>query len=151
MFHPILHRAAQSHEKLCLMCLPFVCGYFILIWSCANLATLQFVKKGGKDYRQDCIDIMETQGVASIMAEEFNKIAPSFAKKIFFIEVSVMETRDNNGRPTFYNTEKLLPDYKKKFTKWCSNAGGPSFPLNTLQCLIGVKKPSQTCFDLLKC
>jgi hypothetical protein len=67
--------------------------------------------------------IMEIQALAAYLAAEFNKISPHSAKKIAFIEVSVVQTSAKDGKPIYYNVEKLLPDYKEKFTKWCNNTG----------------------------
>ncbi len=66
---------------------------------------------------------METQAVAAYMAAEFNKMSTPSAKKILFIEVSVVQAVEKDGKPIYYNVEKLLPDYKDKFTKWCNNSG----------------------------
>ena len=70
---------------------------------------------------------METQAVAAYLASEFNKVKPSSAKTILFIEVSVVQAEEKDGTPIFYNVEKLLPDYKMKFTKWCNNTGNYLF------------------------
>jgi hypothetical protein len=51
------------------------------------------------------------------------QIKPASAKTILFIEVSVVQTINPEVRPTYYNVEKLLDDYKNKFTKWSNNAG----------------------------
>ena len=70
---------------------------------------------------------METQALAAYLADEFNKIKPPSAKMILFIEVSVVQAVESDGKPIYYNVEKLLSDYKKKFTKWCNNSGKQSF------------------------
>jgi Alpha-kinase family len=80
------------------------------------------VEKRGRDCRGDYIMIMEAQAIAAYMAAEFNKIRPLSAKKIAFVEVSVVQTCTNDGEPIYYNVEKLLPDHEK-FTKWFNNAG----------------------------
>ena len=66
---------------------------------------------------------METQALAAYLASEFNKIKPSSAKNILFVEVSVVQAAESDGKPIYYNVEKLLSDYKLKFTKWCNNSG----------------------------
>ncbi len=70
---------------------------------------------------------MESQAVSAYMAAEFNKISPPSAKKIAFIEVSVVQAIEKDGKLICYNVEKLLPDYKEKFTKWCNNSGNITF------------------------
>jgi hypothetical protein len=54
------------------------------------------------------------------------KIKPASAKQIVFVEVSVVQVPDQLGRSTYYNVEKLLPDYKNNYTKWSNNAGNRS-------------------------
>ena len=66
---------------------------------------------------------METQALAAYLASEFNKIKPSSAKNIIFVEVSVVQAAEKDGKPIYYNVELLLSDYKLKFTKWCNNSG----------------------------
>ena len=78
---------------------------------------------GRRDCRQDYIIIMETQALAAFLAAEFNKISPPSAKTIAFLEVSVVQACEKDGKPIYYNVEKLLSDYKEKFTKWCNNSG----------------------------
>ena len=56
-------------------------------------------------------------------SNHFFQVKPAFAKTILFVEVSVVQAVNPEGRPTYYNVEKLLDDYKNKFTKWTNNAG----------------------------
>ena len=84
---------------------------------------LKALTTGGRDCRQDYIVIMETQALAAFLAAEFNRISPPSAKKIVFVEVSVVQACEKDGKPIYYNVEKLLSDYKEKFTKWCNNSG----------------------------
>ena len=51
------------------------------------------------------------------------QVKPSSAKTILFVEVSVVQAVERDGSPIYYNVEKLLRDYKDKFTKWCNNSG----------------------------
>ena len=60
--------------------------------------------------------------MAAYMAAEFNKVSPPSAKIINFIEVSVVQGSEADGKPFYFNVEKLLSDYKT-FTKWCNNSG----------------------------
>ncbi len=55
------------------------------------------------------------------------QVKPASAKTILFVEVSVVQTVNPEVRPTYYNVEKLLNDYKNKFTKWSNNAGASLF------------------------
>ena len=66
---------------------------------------------------------MDNQAIAAFLAAEFNKIAPSRAKKIEVIDVSVVQAKEKDGKPIYFNGEKLLLDHKDKFTKWSNNTG----------------------------
>jgi hypothetical protein len=65
---------------------------------------------------------METQAVASLLAQKFNELLPPTSKPIKFVDVGVYEAEDEDGNPFYLNVEERLPNYKEKFTKWCSNA-----------------------------
>jgi hypothetical protein len=60
--------------------------------------------------------------VAVFLAEIFNSIAPPKTQEVSFVRVAFAEYQDN-GETKFFNAEPLLWDYKKRFTKWNSNAG----------------------------
>ena len=51
---------------------------------------------------------METQALAAYLASEFNKIKPSSAKNILFVEVSVVQGAERNGKPFYYNVGRLF-------------------------------------------
>jgi hypothetical protein len=60
---------------------------------------------------------------AQIQKKNCFQVKPASAKPILFIEVSVVQAVERDGSPIYYNVEKLLNDYKSKFTKWCNNTG----------------------------
>jgi len=68
--------------------------------------------------------IAQSQCVAVFLAKEFNKISPPGCRKVFFLDVALVEPKvENSGSAKFFTSEKLLWDYKKRFSKWNNNAG----------------------------
>ena len=43
------------------------------------------------DGREDFLDVVETQAISNYLAKEFNKVKPSEAKSIDFLDVKLME------------------------------------------------------------
>ena len=44
-----------------------------------------------RDRREDYIELMETQAIAEFMAKRFNRVVPLGAKKIEFLNVSIVD------------------------------------------------------------
>ncbi|CAG0900528.1 unnamed protein product, partial [Darwinula stevensoni] len=75
------------------------------------------------DGRDDFINIVESQAIANYFAKEFNKVKPSVAKSIHFLDVKLVQAEAQDGSPVYYTIEDIFKDYDSEFKKFNSNFG----------------------------